>query len=139
MKQQLKELFKIFEKYTFKDVPSAVKEDMITTLNTEATKFNSFLIYSLTILNDVIEELEKGNTIIAASNVDYVLAFEFMAKNLVLVIEHKKEDLKINSSELDSILINAKSILNAVETIRKLQTEKLKDLTPEELLIALTT
>ena len=139
MKQQLKELFKIFEKYTFKDVPSAVKEDMITTLNTEATKFNSFLIYSLTILNDVIEELEKGNTIIAASNVDYILAFEFMAKNLVLVIEHKKEDLKINSSELDSILINAKSILNAVESIRKLQTEKLKDLTPEELLIALTT
>ena len=139
MKQQLKELFKIFEKYTLEDVPSAVKEDMITTLNTEATKFNSFLIYSLTILNDVIEELEKGNTIIAASNVDYVLAFEFMAKNLVLVIEHKKEDLKINSSELDSILINAKSILNAVETIRKLQTEKLKDLTPEELLIALTT
>ena len=139
MKQQLKELFKIFEKYTFKDVPSAVKEDMITTLNTEATKFNSFLIYSLTILNDVIEELEKGNTIIAASNVDYILAFEFMAKNLVLVIEHKKEDLKINSSELESILINAKSILNAVESIRKLQTEKLKDLTPEELLIALTT
>ena len=139
MKQQLKELFKIFEKYTLEDVPSAVKEDMITTLNTEATKFNSFLIYSLTILNDVIEELEKGNTIIAASNVDYVLAFEFMAKNLVLVIEHKKEDLKINSSELDSILINAKSILNAVESIRKLQTEKLKDLTPEELLIALTT
>ena len=100
---------------------------------------NSFLIYSLTILNDVIEELEKGNTIIAASNVDYILAFEFMAKNLVLVIEHKKEDLKINSSELESILINAKSILNAVESIRKLQTEKLKDLTPEELLIALTT
>ena len=139
MKQQLKELFKIFEKYTLEDVPSAVKEDMITTLNTEATKFNSFLIYSLTILNDVIEELEKGNTIIAASNVDYILAFEFMAKNLVLIVEHKKEDLKINSSELESILINAKSILNAVESIRKLQTEKLKDLTPEELLIALTT
>ena len=132
-------MFKIFENYTLEDVPSAVKEDMITTLNTEATKFNSFLIYSLTILTDVIEELEKGNTIIAASNVDYILAFEFMAKNLVLVIEHKKEDLKINSSELESILINAKSILNAVETIRKLQTEKLKDLTPEELLIALTT
>ena len=139
MKQQLKELFKIFEKYTLEDVPSAVKEDMITTLNTEATEFNSFLIYSLTILNDVIEELEKGNTIIAASNVDYILAFEFMAKNLVLIVEHKKEDLKINSSELESILINAKSILNAVESIRKLQTEKLKDLTPEELLIALTT
>lgn len=40
---------------------------------------------------------------------------------------------------MDSILVNAKSILNAVETIRKLQTKKLKELTPEELLVALTT
>ena len=62
-----------------------------------------------------------------------------MAKHLVLIIEHEKEDLKILSSEIESILINAKSILNAVETIRKLQTKKLKELTPEELLIALTT
>ena len=62
-----------------------------------------------------------------------------MAKHLVLIIEHEKEDLKILSSEMKSILINAKSILNAVETIRKLQTKKLKELTPEELLIALTT
>lgn len=62
-----------------------------------------------------------------------------MAKHLVLIIEHEKEDLKILSSEMESILINAKSILNAVETIRKLQTKKLKELTPEELLIALTT
>lgn len=40
---------------------------------------------------------------------------------------------------MDSILINAKSILNAVATIRNLQTKKLKELTPEELLVALTT
>ena len=39
---------------------------------------------------------------------------------------------------MDSILINAKSILNAVATIRNLQTKKLKELTPEELLVALT-
>ncbi len=57
--------------------------------------------------------------------------------NTIQAIE--KEDLKILSSEMDSILVNAKSILNAVETIRKLQTKKLKELTPEELLIALTT
>ena len=57
--------------------------------------------------------------------------------NTIQAIE--KEDLKILSSEMDSILVNAKSILNAVETIRKLQTKKLKELTPEELLVALTT
>lgn len=64
---------------------------------------------------------------------------EFTAKNLVLIIENEKEEFKILPAELDSILVNAKSILNAVATIRKLQTKKLKELTPEELLVALTT
>ena len=62
-----------------------------------------------------------------------------MAKHLVLIIEHETEEIKLIPSELDSILVNAKSILNAVATIRNLQTKKLKELTPEELLVALTT
>lgn len=62
-----------------------------------------------------------------------------MAKHLVLIIEHETEEIKLIPSELDSILVNAKSILNAVATIRNLQTKKLKELTHEELLVALTT
>ena len=112
---------------------------MIKKVNTEGTEFNSFLIGSLAILTDVIEALEEENSIIAASNIDVILAMEFTAKNLVLLIEHEKQEFKILPSELESILINAKSILNAVATVRKLQTERLKELTPEELLIALAT
>lgn len=112
---------------------------MKETLNSEATEFNSFLIRTLSFLTEIIEGLEEGNSIVASSVIDIILAFEFTAKNIVLIAEHEKEDLKILSSEMESILINAKSILNAVETIRKLQTKKLKELTPEELLIALTT
>lgn len=134
-----KELFKIFENYTLEDVPSGLKKDMIKKVNTEGTEFNSFLIGSLAILTDVIEALEEENSIIAASNIDVILAMEFTAKNLVLLIEHERQEFKILPSELESILINAKSILNAVATVRKLQTERLKELTPEELLIALAT
>lgn len=132
-------MFKIFENYTIEDVPAVVKKDMIKTLNTEGTEFNSFLVKSLEILDSTLTRLKEANTIIAASEIDVILAFEFTAKNLVLIIEHEKEDLKILSSEMESILINAKAILNAVESIRKLQTERLKGLTPEELLVALTT
>lgn len=134
-----KELILIFENYTLEDVPSEVKKEMKETLNSEAPEFNSFLIRTLSFLTEIIEGLEEGNSIVASSVIDIILAFEFTAKNLVLIMEHEKEDLKILSSEQESILINAKSILNAVETIRKLQTKKLKELTPEELLIALTT
>lgn len=129
----------MFEDYTLEDVPTAVKKDMIKTINTDGTNFNSFLLKSLEMLTDTITELEKGNLIIASSVIDVILALEFSAKILTLIIEQKKEEIKRLPSEVDSILINAKSILNAVETIRKLQAEKLKELTPDELLIALTT
>lgn len=134
-----KELFKILEDYTLKDVPTEVKEDMIKILNTEGTEFNSFLIQALGMLTDVIEGLEEGNSIVATSVIDVILAIEYSAKNIVVLIEQEKEEIKILPSEKESILINAKSILNAVDIIRKLQAERLKELTPEELLIALTT
>lgn len=134
-----KELFKILEDYTLKDVPTEVKEDMIKILNTEGTEFNSFLIQVLGMLTDVIEGLEEGNSIVATSVIDVILAIEYSAKNIVVLIEQEKEEIKILPSEKESILINAKSILNAVDIIRNLQTERLKELTPEELLIALTT
>ena len=37
------------------------------TLNTEGTDFNNFLIKSLEMLTETIEELEKGNSIVASS------------------------------------------------------------------------
>ena len=132
-------MFKITVEYTLEDVPTEVKKDMIRILNTEKTEFNSFLIQSLGMLTSIIEELEEGKSIVATSIMDIILAIEYSAKNLVLLIEHEKEEIKILPSEKELILINAKSILNAVETIGKLQTKKLKKLTPEEMLIALTT
>lgn len=133
-----KELIIIFEDYTIEDVPSMVKEEMITTINTEGTEFNSFLVKTLRILTAIIDELEEGNSIIASSNIDYILAFEFTAKNLVLLIEHEGASFKVDVNELESIKINCKSIINAVNRIRELQTAKLKELTPEEMLIVLT-
>ena len=129
----------MLEDYTLEDVPDKVKSEMILTLNTDGTDFNSFLIGSLEMLTTVIEGLEEGNSIVATSVIEVILALEYTAKNLVLIIENEGAEIKLLSSEVDSILVNAKSILNAVETVRNLQAEKLKDLTPEELLVALIT
>ena len=93
-----KELILIFENYTLEDVPSEVKKEMKETLNSEAPEFNSFLIRTLSFLTEIIEGLEEGNSIVASSVIDIILAFEFTAKNLVLIMEHEKEDLKILSS-----------------------------------------
>ena len=88
-----KELFKILEDYTLEDVPTEVKEDMIRILNTEGTEFNSFLIQALGMLTDVIEGLEEGNSIVATSVIDVILAIEYSAKNIVVLIEQEKEEI----------------------------------------------
>jgi len=132
-------LFKIFEDYTIEDVPSAVKSEMITTINTEGTSFNSFLLHILEMLTEAIEGLEEDNVVIASSTVEYILAFGFTAKTLSLLIKYEGASFKIATSELESININCKSILNAVDRIKKLQTTNIKKLEPEELLVVLTT
>ena len=112
---------------------------MITTINTDGASFNSFLLTVLNMLTEAIEGLEDNTTVIASSTVEYILAFGFTAKTLALLIEHEGTSFKIATSELESININCKSILNAVERIKKLQTNNIKELDPEELLIVLTT
>lgn len=56
-----------------------------------------------------------------------------------MLAENEDTGLEIETIKLESILINAKSIINAVARIRELQTEKIKELTPEEMLVILTT
>ena len=87
----------------------------------------------------IIDELEEGNSIIASSNIDYILAFEFSAKSIKLMLEQEEGFIKVAPSEKESIIINCSSILNAVETISELHAERVKKLNTEELLVALTT
>ena len=132
-------MLKILKDYTIEDVPTVVKNEMITTINTEGTDFNSFLLTVLKMLTETIEELEKGTSVIAGSTIDVILAFQFTAKNVTLLIEHEEDQFKILPSEVDSININCKSILNAVDRIKELQATNIKKLNPEEILVVLTT
>ena len=134
-----KELFKIFENYTIEDVPSVVKSEMITTINTDGTEFNSFLLMALEMLTETIVALKTDSKVASSSTMDIILAFEFTAKNITLLIEHEEESFKIVGSELESIKLNSESILNAVGRIKTLQANNIKKLDPEELLIVLTT
>ena len=90
-------------------------------------------------LTEAIDELEEEKSVIASSTIDVILAFEFTAKNVTLLIEHEEESFKLVPSELESININCKSILNAVGRIKELQTNNIKKLNPEEMLAVLTT
>ena len=132
-------MFKIFEKYTIEDVPDEVVAEIIEDLNNDSANLNSMFLSLLEVLEGALTGLKENEVVIANSNVEYILAMEFSAKAVQLVIEHKKELIKTAPSTIEAIKLNTSSIINAVETISEIQAERLKNLDTGELLIALST
>ena len=132
-------MFKINKEFTIEDVPEELKNDLLNNINTDGANFNSFLIGILEVLDSMITDLKETKSIVAMSEIDYILAFDYSAKHIIQLLELEKASIKTAPSIVESIRINCKSIINAVECIRRLQAEKIKSLTPEELLVVLTT
>lgn len=132
-------MFIIFENFTIEDVNEEVVAEIITDLNNDSATLNSMFLSLLGVLEKALTGLNENEVVIANSNVEYILAMEFSAKAVQLVMKHKKHLIKLEPTVAESIKLNTSSIINAVDTITKIQAERLKDLEPEELLIALTT
>ena len=132
-------MFRIFENFTLENVPEVIKIDIRKELNSDPSGYRNFLLCCLSYLNDLLTEIKKNDKVLANSSMDIILAFEFSAKSIKLMLEQGEGFIKVAPSEKESIIINCSSILNAVETISELQAERLKKLNTEELLVALTT
>lgn len=133
-------MFKIFENLTIEDVPDLVINEIIKEINLDPTIYNKMFLKILASLEDLLRELNNDkSSVISNSFIEYIITFEFSAKSIQLVINDKKELIKIMPSEVESIKLNTSSIINAVEQIKKIQNERLGKLNPEELLVVLTT
>lgn len=132
-------MFKIFENFTIEDVDEELVAEIITDLNNDSATLNSMFLNLLEMLEDTLKRLLENNVVVANSDIEYILAMEFSAKAVQLVMKHKKHLIKLEPTVIESIKLNTSSIINAVEKISKLQTKRLKSLEPDELLIALTT
>ena len=59
----------------------------------------------------------------------------FMAKKLLALIDGRRTSIKITTSEVESIKINAKAIINGIEEVAVLNKEHMLEVEPEELLV----
>lgn len=132
-------MFIIFENLTIEDVNEEVVAEIISDLNNDSASLNFMFLSLLEVLEKALNGLTENEVVIANSNVEYILAMEFSAKAVQLVMKHKKDLIKVEPTVIESIKLNTSSIINAVENISKLQAERLKGLEPEELLMVLTT
>ena len=128
----------MFDNYTYEELDSEEAKDLIKVINTEASTLSDFLLFNLNVVNITIEELSSDKSkLVQTSAIGSLLEVVFMAKKVVTLIEEKKASIKITSSEIESILINCKAIINGVETIGKLNKENMLKTDSSELLVYL--
>lgn len=119
------------------EVPEDIHKLIISDVNDKGLIFNDMLLSCLSFLNEVIiiQSEEKG--LLANSTIEYILTSEVVTTNLLEVFEVKSDSIKINDKLKDMLIINSKSILNAIGIIRNFQQDRLKEAEPEEILLAL--
>lgn len=131
-------MIKIFKEFTYEKLDSEEAEGLIDIINTDSSSITNFLIFNLNAVNVSIEQLLKNDSVlIQTSAVTGLLEAVFYAKKLVAIINGRRSSIKLTSSEVDSILINAKSIINGVEKIAVLNKEHMLATEPSELFVYL--
>lgn len=129
----------MFENFTYEKLDSEEAEELTEIINTEASDLSEFLLFHLKVVDSTIEELNsESSSLVQTSAIKYMLEAVFMAKKIITIIEQKKATIKITSSELESILINAKSLINGIEKVAELNKKHMLETDPSELLIYLS-
>lgn len=129
----------MFEKFTYEKLDSEEAEELTEIINTEASDLSEFLLFHLKVVDSTIEELNsESSSLVQTSAIKYMLEAVFMAKKIITIIEQKKATIKITSSELESILINAKSLINGIEKVAELNKKHMLETDPSELLVYLS-
>ena len=130
----------MFKELYFKDVDSEDFTDLIEIINKEPSEFNHFLLFNLEVINVSIEQLSTEKTkLIELSAIRQLVATFYFVKRIEAIFSERTEEVKITTSEAESIKINVEAIINGVEKVAELNKENMLKVDPSILLIYLTT
>ena len=130
----------IFKDLIYKNHDSEEINELVKIINEEASEFNQFLLFHLDVINTSIEQLSTDKTkIIELSAVKELVGTLVLAKKIEIIFSERSKDIKITSSEVDSIKINAEAIINGLDKVAELQKKNMLEVPPSILLVYLTT
>lgn len=100
----------------------------------------NFLLFNLEVINESIEQLSTDKAkLIELSAVRQLVKTLYLAKKIESIFSERSEEIKITSSETESIKINAEAIVNGVEKVAELHKKNMLEVPSAVLIVYLTT
>ena len=130
----------MFKELVYTGFNSEEITDLIKVINEEPSEFNQFLLFNLEVINESIEQLSTDKAkLIELSAVRQLAGTLYIEKKIESIFSERSEEIKLTSSESESIKINAEAIVNGVEKVAELHKKNMLDVPSAVLFIYLTT
>lgn len=130
----------MFKELVYTGFNSEEITDLIKVINEEPSEFNQFLLFNLEVINESIEQLSTDKAkLIELSAVRQLVKTLYLAKKIESIFSERSEEIKITSSETESIKINAEAIVNGVEKVAELHKKNMLEVPSAVLIVYLTT
>ena len=130
----------MFKELVYTGFNSEEITDLIKVINEEPSEFNQFLLFNLEVINESIEQLSTDKAkLIELSAVRQLVGTLYLAKKIESIFSERSEEIKITSSESESIKINAEAIVNGVEKVAELHKKNMLEVPSAVLMVYLTT
>lgn len=130
----------MFKELVYTGFNSEEITDLIKVINEEPSEFNQYLLFNLEVINESIEQLSTDKAkLIELSAVRQLAGTLYLGKKIESIFSERSEEIKLTSSESESIKINAEAIVNGVEKVAELHKKNMLDVPSAVLFIYLTT
>ena len=130
----------MFKELVYTGFNSEEITDLIKVINEEPSELNQFLLFNLEVINESIEQLSTDKAkLIELSAVRQLVKTLYLAKKIESIFSERSEEIKITSSETESIKINAEAIVNGVEKVAELHKKNMLEVPSAVLIVYLTT
>ena len=115
----------MLEKFEY-EFNSEDAEFLLKVINKDLSSLDDYLLFHLAVIDKTITVLKRNSDLVI--NVDALkeMSEAYLISDKVLTLmEKRKESIHLEESKLESVKTNAKSIVNGVESIAKLNKEHL--------------
>ena len=117
-------------KEIYNGLNSEESNNIINILNNDSSDFNSFLKYHLEAINVSIESLNKTDFLVNTNSIKIMFKTYLLARDVIKVIENENTSIKTN---VESIKLNCKSIINGVEKVAELNKKNMMALDSQDI------